>query len=269
VSNQGNREFAQGVIDGQGNVVISGDGLALASVDTEIFLVLDRAAASKPGGSPNRAVLASPAALLLAAIAIAVLALHGRQWRWTGFEGNTSLWNWLTMFVQPVALTALTVRLLTDERGWRYSRLLGATAAGALGLVALGGYSFDWAWTGFPGERLWDWLHLLLFPAVIVLLPEWIRRGEPIERRHQAAALVVVVLFTVTLVGGYDWGWHWTGFTGNSFRDWLDLLIAPFLLPVTAKVFHARQSARRAMTSQGNGACRVVSVVLALPRNDA
>jgi hypothetical protein len=30
----------------------------------------------------------------------------------------------------------------------------------------------------------------------------------------------------------------------DTFRDWLDLLIAPFLVPAACKVFHARQSTR-------------------------
>ncbi|MBV9594080.1 MAG: hypothetical protein JO147_09870, partial [Actinobacteria bacterium] len=31
---------------------------------------------------------------------------------------------------------------------------------------------------------------------------------------------------------------RWTGFTGNTFHDWLVLMIAPCLLPVALKVVH-------------------------------
>jgi len=38
----------------------------------------------------------------------------------------------------------------------------------------------------------------------------------------------------------------WTGFTGNTFRDWLDLAIAPFFLPVALKVVHTLHVVRPA-----------------------
>jgi hypothetical protein len=47
-----------------------------------------------------------------------------------------------------------------------------------------------------------------------------------------------MVAFAVLVVGGYRLGWTWTGFTGNTFRDWLTLMIAPLLLPVALKVVH-------------------------------
>ncbi len=102
----------------------------------------------------------------------------------------------------------------------------------------MAGYSAHWTWTGFPGKQLWDWLSLLLFPAVVVLLPEWIRRGEPFGPWARLSAMIGVGGFVVLVLGGYHWGWTWTGFTGNTFRDWLDLMIAPFLLPVALKVVH-------------------------------
>ena len=43
------------------------------------------------------------ATLLLAGL-LAVVASHGRQLTRTGFAGATPLWNWLHLFVQPIAL---------------------------------------------------------------------------------------------------------------------------------------------------------------------
>ncbi len=38
--------------------------------------------------------------------------------------------------------------------------------------IVLGGYLGDWRWTGFRGNPLWDWLHLLLLapllPTIVV-----------------------------------------------------------------------------------------------------
>ena len=39
-----------------------------------------------------------------------------------------------------------------------------ATAAVVLVVLALGGYLRGWDWTGFKGNTLWDWLHLLVLP---------------------------------------------------------------------------------------------------------
>lgn len=177
--------------------------------------------------------------------AIAVLAVHGRQWRWTGFDGNTSLWSWLQTFAQPLAFASLTVRLLTSSRGWEAWRRAGAVTGATLAVIIVASYTLDWTWTGFAGKQLWDWLHLMLFPVVVVLLPDWVRRGEPFGTRQAVISAVALVGFAVLLVGGYRWGWTWTGFTGNTFRDWLDLMIAPFLLPLACRVVHAYHSSAR------------------------
>jgi len=179
------------------------------------------------------------------AAAIAVFAVHGRQWHWTGFDGNTSLWAWLQTFAQPLAFVWLTVRLLTSDRGWRAWRRTGAVTSATLALIIVASYTWNWTWTGFAGKQLWDWLHLMLFPVVVVLLPEWVRKGEPFGPRQAAIAMMVLGGFAVLLVGGYRWGWTWTGFTGNSFHDWLDLMIAPFLVPLSARIVYAYHTSGR------------------------
>jgi hypothetical protein len=47
------------------------------------------------------------------------------------------------------------------------------TVLGVFAVVAIGGYVWKWGWTGFEGNTLWDWLHLLFLPVVVptVLLP--------------------------------------------------------------------------------------------------
>ena len=43
----------------------------------------------------------------------------------------------------------------------------------AFALLVSAGYGFDWRWTGFPGNTLWDWLHLLLVPFVLPIVLAW------------------------------------------------------------------------------------------------
>lgn len=209
----------------------------------------DRSIAPRLWRAPRRPsrgwVLAGVAVLGLAGT-IAILAIHGRQWRWTGFDGNTSLWSWLETFAQPLAFASLTVRLLSSARGWRAWRVAGAAMGVTLAVIIVASYSWHWTWTAFAGKQLWDWLHLMLFPVVVVLLPDWVRRGEPFGPRQAVIATVALAGFAVLLLGGYRWGWTWTGFTGNSFRDWLDLMIAPFLLPLSCRVVHAYHCSPRA-----------------------
>ncbi|HET7661112.1 MAG TPA: hypothetical protein VFK66_12045 [Oryzihumus sp.] len=106
---------------------------------------------------------------------------------------------------------------------------------GAVGLVAvcaLGGYLGGWAWTGFRGNTLWDWLHLLVLPVVLALLPLWLRTHTRLELVWVVGLGVAGLVFVVLVLGGYVLGWAWTGFRGNTLWDWLELLVVPFVLPV-------------------------------------
>jgi hypothetical protein len=40
-------------------------------------------------------------------------------------------------------------------------------------------YQYNWDWTGFPGNTLWDWLQLLLIPGVLGAATIWYTRGDP------------------------------------------------------------------------------------------
>ena len=56
----------------------------------------------------------------------------------------------------------------------------------------------------------------------------------------------VVVLVCATIVvlaiGGYFLGWTWTGFKGNTFWDWLSLLITPVTIAIVSTLFSYQQS---------------------------
>lgn len=110
-------------------------------------------------------------------------------------------------------------------------RSIAFTVSVVLLVLALGGYLGGWGWTGFRGNTLWDWLHLLVLPVTLAFLPLWLRTHERDHARWALGAACVLVALAVVAVGGYGFGWVWTGFRGNTLWDWLELLIVPFVLP--------------------------------------
>jgi hypothetical protein len=68
-----------------------------------------------------------------------------------------------------------------------------ATVAAAWALTIVGGYSWQWTWTGYQGNTLWDWLGLLLLPLLVpaVALPaalRWVSANAPAVRQAAKAA---------------------------------------------------------------------------------
>jgi len=122
--------------------------------------------------------------LLGAALAFLVLSLiggYGLHWKWTGFQDNGSVWDWLNLFLLPVTLAFVPM-------AFEYSTRTLLTIAGcltvALVVLMIGGYGFGWSWTGFAGNTLWDWLHLLLVPAALPFVAHEL--GERQKRRHES-----------------------------------------------------------------------------------
>jgi hypothetical protein len=142
-------------------------------------------------------------------------------WTWTGFKGNT-LWNWIGMFVLPVALTVSAFSFKGYERVWAI--ILGCVGVALLTMM-VGGYLVGWTWTGFQGNTLWDWLKILLLPIALTAV-------EPLFATYQeegiSAAMIVGFFMLVTVVGGYAFNWTWTGFQGTTLWSWFTLLLLPF-----------------------------------------
>ena len=123
-------------------------------------------------------------------------------------------------------------------------------------------------WTGFPGNTFWDWLELLALPLVVAFLPLWFETHRRLEGRWRAALSLVLTAFVIIVVGGYRLDWTWTGFAGNTVRDWLQLLVVPFVLPATLAWFAARRGAS-ADEAAPAGAPQVALPVVHLPDADA
>ena len=117
------------------------------------------------------AVMTGVAALVTAFVCV-VLAGYLVPWDWTGFVGNT-LWDWLNLGALPLAVALIPVLLeLRSEWGRRHAVALSIVAVVFIAVVLVG-YLARWAWTGFAGNTVWDWLHLLLLPLLVpaVIVP--------------------------------------------------------------------------------------------------
>jgi hypothetical protein len=108
------------------------------------------------------------------------------------------------------------------------------TTAALVGLVALvvviiGGYALHWKWTGLNGHTatLWDWLNLILLPAAFIGIPIWLSAWRGMRPRHVAAGTVAFAVFAGLVLLGYLVPLPWTGFTGNTLWDWLQLVLLP------------------------------------------
>jgi uncharacterized membrane protein len=156
---------------------------------------------------------------------------YDRNWGWTGFQPDAKLWDWLHVFVLPLAVVAAPLWLRYRDQLDRHRRLLLAIPVVCFTLLVAAGYAFDLGWTGFPGNELWDWLELLLLPLAIGLMPVWVDLAGGLRRRHVAFATATAAFLLVAVIGGYHDHWHWTGFRGNTLFDWIELFIAPLMLP--------------------------------------
>lgn len=101
-----------------------------------------------------------------------VLAGYLIPWGWTGFRGN-SLWDWINLLLLPLVVATFPLwPEIREELGMHHRVLLALILAG-FGAAVIGGYALGWGWTGFRGNTLWDWLHLLVLPLAFptLLLP--------------------------------------------------------------------------------------------------
>jgi hypothetical protein len=109
---------------------------------------------------------------MLAVFVGVVLAGYLVPWNWTGFRGN-ALWDWINLLLLPLVVATFPIwPEIRQELGMRHHLLLALVLA-AFAVTIAGGYFWGWAWTGFEGNTLWDWLHLLILPLVFptLLLP--------------------------------------------------------------------------------------------------
>lgn len=188
----------------------------------------DRAGHSQ-GAAPLRWSVAIGA---LAALAIVLWGGYGRHWAWTGISGKTAtLWDWLHLLLLPIAVGILPLWLSRRTRVAAPHKVLGLSVLLAFAVVVLAGYTVPWAWTGFVGNKLWDWLELLVLPLAVALTPVILDLRGHWTVRHSLVAFTALAAFLAVVLGGYLGDWGWTGFRGNTFWNWLNLWLLPLLIP--------------------------------------
>jgi hypothetical protein len=171
--------------------------------------------------------------LLAAAVAAAVLVGgYQEHWSWTGISGKTAtLWDWISLLLLPITVATLPIWLTKRHALSSRRKVAAVTLLAAFAAVVLAGYLVPWNWTGFRGNALWDWINLLLLPLVVATFPLWGEIRQELGMRHHLLLGVVLAAFGIAVLGGYLWGWAWTGFEGNTLWDWLHLLILPLVFP--------------------------------------
>lgn len=188
----------------------------------------------KDNGSPHGLSPARAGALAagLALVAVVLWGGYGHHWPWTGINGRTAtLWDWLHLLLLPIAFGLLPLLLSREWRLRPEHRIIGGAAIAALVVLVVAGYVIPWGWTGFEGNKLWDWLELLALPLAVALTPILPGLRLDWDKRHSVVALACLAVFAAIVVGGYVGNWAWTGFHGNTLWDWLHLLLLPLLLP--------------------------------------
>ena len=150
-------------------------------------------------------------ALAAAILLVTVVGGYILNWHWTGFQGN-HLWDWLTLVLQPGTCCAGNFFRCEPEMAARVHSADNGDCSfpGGVGIRQL---CFGWNWTGFQGNRLWEWINLLLLPVALAVVSI---SFKGYERPWATALALAAILLLVSAVGGYAFGWRWTGFQGNT-----------------------------------------------------
>ena len=176
--------------------------------------------------------------ILAVAALVVVWGGYSRGWGWTGFQANRQLWDWLQLLLVPVV--AGTVPLWVQYRnyiGRARTAAYGAALAAWTGFV-IAGYLIPLRWTGFQGQTLWNWFELVLLPiavaCTVVMISKRIHPAKVLgmlRPHHKVISGALVSGWVVTVIGGYGLRWAWTGYSGNTLWDWLQLLLLPLVFP--------------------------------------
>jgi hypothetical protein len=98
-----------------------------------------------------------------------------------------------------------------------------------------GGYAMHWRWTGLSDSvTLWDWLQVLALPVAIGVAPVLLRHRRHLRRAHRIILAVALILFAALVLAGYLLPLPWTGFTGNTLWDWLELILLPLVVATSS-----------------------------------
>jgi hypothetical protein len=169
--------------------------------------------------------------VLLVAALVVLWGGYIQGWEWTGFPANNQLWDWLHLLLLPVVFGTLPLWIQHADYMSRTRRATYLAAIAAFIGFVLVGYLAPLAWTGFPGNTLWNWFELIVLPVALISVRAWPSAGRPVHAQQKAGIALLALAWVVTLIGGYVAKWSWTGYPGNTLWDWLQLLLLPLVFP--------------------------------------
>jgi hypothetical protein len=122
---------------------------------------------------------------------------------------------------------------MSTASAWRVAVVSALVVAAAAFLW--GGYGAGWSWTGLSKDvALWDWFEALALPLTVGLLPLVLLQRRRLSSRLRLVLLVGLAAFAGLVLAGYLVPLGWTGFTGNTLWDWLELALLPVVLGTAA-----------------------------------
>ena len=204
--------------------------------------VKERAAqAAVPAGrlhklADNQTVRKDTTYVLVVAGLIALVGGYAGPWQWTGFEANGQVWDWLTLLLLPVVLGTIPLWIQDREYIGTGRRIIYSAFIVAFTGFVIAGYLVPISWTGFSGQKLWNWIELLVLPAALAITAALTSRGiryqgRLLRPRERGIVIALVAGWIITIIGGYALQWTWTGYPGNTLWDWLQMLLVPLVFP--------------------------------------
>jgi hypothetical protein len=199
------------------------------------------AEAAEPAGrlhklADNETVRRDATYILGAAGLVALVGGYAGPWKWTGFETNGQVWDWLSLLLLPVVLGTIPLWIQDREYIGTGRRIIyGAFIMAFTGFVIVG-YLVPISWTGFSDQKLWNWIGLLVLPAALAITAALTGRGIRYQGRllrpyERGMVIALAAGWIVTVIGGYALRWMWTGYPGNTLWDWLQMLLVPLVFP--------------------------------------
>jgi hypothetical protein len=192
-----------------------------------------RATARLTGDQALRKGVAS--ALAVAGLVVLAGGYAG-GWKWTGFQENGQVWDWLNLLLLPVVIGTIPLWITDRDYIGKGRRIIFRGLIAAFAVFVLAGYLVPISWAGFSGQKLWDWIGLLVLPAALAATAALASRGTRYQGQllrpwEWAIAAALTAGWLVTVIGGYALRWTWTGYSGNTLWDWLQVLLAPAAFP--------------------------------------
>jgi hypothetical protein len=195
--------------------------------------------AAEPAGrlhklADNETVRRDATYILVVAGLVALVGGYAGPWKWTGFEENGQVWDWLSLLLLPVVLGTIPLWIQDREYIGQGRRIIfGAFIVAFTGFV-IAGYLVPISWSGFSSQKLWNWIELLVLPAALAITAALTSRGiqgrwlRPYEK---GTVIALLAGWIITVIGGYALRWKWTGYPGNTLWEWLQMLLVPLVFP--------------------------------------